>query len=326
MEQKLISVIIPTYNRAGSIAEAIQSVKNQTYSQIQIIVIDDGSEDKTAEIVAGFTDVEYYYQKNKGQGAARNAGLQHAKGEFLASLDSDDIWQPEFLTAAVECLEKHELDFVFLNWVSLNGKESSLDYWERTKVWRKYVTDSDDDWLLLNSNQLRRIFLSSCPAPSSSLLIRNSSMVAWSEDILVADDWLLILEMVISKPCRAAFTLTPYWLKRVFGDNIYDGRDLLQVAKNNIQDDRLMADNLYSRISFREKFIFRKRRSYNHLGFIYLNFKQRNFSPAIFYSFCQAIALSPFGATFYFFEILISHLKIRLKLVPPRKIRSVEDQ
>src|SRR4028118_658180 len=109
MKQKLVSVIIPTYNRAHSVVEAIRSVKNQSYPNVQVIIIDDGSRDNTAEVVAGVKNVEYYYQENRGQGAARNLGLKYAKGDYVASLDSDDIWQPEFLAESVKCLEKHGL-------------------------------------------------------------------------------------------------------------------------------------------------------------------------------------------------------------------------
>src|SRR4028119_1689353 len=101
MHQKLVSVIIPTYNRAHLIVKAIQSVKAQSYSPIQIIVVDDGSEDSTAEEIAKFENVEYYHQDNKGQGAARNLGLNNARGEYIASLDSDDIWHEDFLRVAV---------------------------------------------------------------------------------------------------------------------------------------------------------------------------------------------------------------------------------
>ncbi|NJM53530.1 MAG: glycosyltransferase family 2 protein [Blastocatellia bacterium] len=325
MKEKLISVIIPTYNRANSIAEAILSVKNQTYPHVQIIVIDDGSSDKTAEIVGAFAGVEYYYQENKGQGAARNAGLIFAKGEYLASLDSDDIWQPDFLTKATECLEKHSLDFVFLNWISLNGKESFLDYWERVNVWRRYINEQDGDWFLIDSENLRRIFLAACPTPSSSLLLRRSSMVNWNEEIIVADDWLLLLEIVVAKPCRAAFTLSPHWLKRVFGDNIYDGRDILQVSENNVRDDCLMADCLYSRLGFAEKFIFRRRRTYNHLNYVYFNLKQKNFNKKVLHSMVSAFTLAPFGVYRYLAEIISGYVKKRLKLMPPEKIRTMKD-
>jgi glycosyltransferase involved in cell wall biosynthesis len=319
MKQKLVSVIIPTYNRAHSVVEAIQSVKNQTYPAVQIIIIDDGSEDNTAEIVAQFEDVEYYYQENRGQGAARNLGLKYAKGEYVASLDSDDIWQPEFLTESVKCLEKHELDFVFLNWSSSDGKESFLDIWNRKEKWRKFIVETDKDWRLIDAGQLRRLFLFICPAPTSSFLLRRSSLKLWNEEVIAADDWFLILDMVISKPCRAGFTLSPFWLKRVFNDNIYDGRDSMEVSANLLHDDRLMSQHLYSRLTFAEKYIFRKRLACNHLNFGRLKWERENISKTAVNNIVKAFTLEPFGVSFYILERFLNSLKYRMKTILPEK-------
>jgi glycosyltransferase involved in cell wall biosynthesis len=76
-----VSVIIPTYNRADYVVKAIRSAQAQTYPRTQIIVVDDGSCDDTARRVAEMSDVEYYYQAHRGQGAARNHGLRLARGE-----------------------------------------------------------------------------------------------------------------------------------------------------------------------------------------------------------------------------------------------------
>ena len=104
----LVSVIIPTYNRADYIAETIESVLGQTYDNIEIIVIDDGSTDNTAEIVRGFgRKVRYVWQENSERGASRNHGLRLAKGEFIAFLDSDDLWLPEKAAEAVDYLKAH---------------------------------------------------------------------------------------------------------------------------------------------------------------------------------------------------------------------------
>jgi len=319
MKQKLVSIIIPTFNRAHSVVEAIQSVKNQSYRTVQIIVIDDGSQDNTAEIVAQFKDVEYYYQENKGQAAARNLGLKYAKGEYLASLDSDDVWNEEFLTESIKCLEKHNLDFVFLNWTSTDEKETFLDFWERNKRWQSFISSRDGNWSLIDSKQLRRLFLIACPTPTSSLLLRRSSVNGWNESVVVADDWFLILDMVLSKPCFAAFTMEPHWLKRIFGDNIYDGRNILEVTANNLHDDRLMIRGLNSQLSYGEKFTLRKRLACNYLNFGRLNWKRENISKVVLYNVLKAFTLAPFGVSFYILEIFINHLKHRIKEMPPEK-------
>lgn len=86
-----ISVIIPTFNRAQFVLRAVQSVKNQSFQVKEIIVIDDGSTDETKEILKN-EDITYIYQKNSGVSSARNKGIQVAKYEWLAFLDSDDTW------------------------------------------------------------------------------------------------------------------------------------------------------------------------------------------------------------------------------------------
>lgn len=104
--RSLISVIIPVYNGECYVAEAIDSVLNQTYKNIELIVIDDGSTDGTAAIVKNYENIIYFYQENRGLGAARNQGVDLAKGEYLAFLDADDYWLPEKLEQQLAQLSK----------------------------------------------------------------------------------------------------------------------------------------------------------------------------------------------------------------------------
>ena len=111
-----ISVIIPTYNRAANIKTAIDSVLKQTCLPHELIVVDDGSRDHTAEIVKSInsTILKYYYQKNSGGAAARNTGMKHAKGKWIAFLDSDDTWKPEKLYRQVELISSDESWILFI--------------------------------------------------------------------------------------------------------------------------------------------------------------------------------------------------------------------
>lgn len=94
--QPLVSVITPTYNRAAVIKNAIGSVQNQTYSNWELIVVDDGSTDGTSAVVASYGDdrIRYVVQKNQGAASARNYGLEESRGEWIMYLDSDDILLP----------------------------------------------------------------------------------------------------------------------------------------------------------------------------------------------------------------------------------------
>lgn len=105
---KLISVIVPVYNLEQYIVDTIESVLAQTYQHFELIVVDDGSTDRTAEICESFNEpqLKLIRQKNQGANAARNAGLRAAKGDYIAFLDGDDLWFPEKLAKHIEHLEQ----------------------------------------------------------------------------------------------------------------------------------------------------------------------------------------------------------------------------
>ena len=110
-----VSVIIPTYNRAALVCKAIDSVLEQTFSDYEILVIDDGSTDGTESAVAGYGQrVRYFWQENRGMSAARNRGIDLARGEYLALLDSDDLWMPFKLELMVAVLDRFPASWLCL--------------------------------------------------------------------------------------------------------------------------------------------------------------------------------------------------------------------
>jgi glycosyltransferase involved in cell wall biosynthesis len=107
LAQPLISVIITSYNQARFVTYTVTSVLEQTYSPLEVIVVDDGSTDETKAELAPYLDkIRYIYQLNQGVSVARNTGIKAAKGELIAFLDGDDLWLPHKLALQVECLEK----------------------------------------------------------------------------------------------------------------------------------------------------------------------------------------------------------------------------
>ncbi|WP_092066134.1 glycosyltransferase family 2 protein [Desulfonauticus submarinus] len=104
----LVSVIIPTYNRASFLKDAVLSVLEQTYTNLELIIVDDGSTDDTSSVVSRIKDkrLRYFYQENKGVAAARNFGLSLAKGDIISFLDSDDYWLPTKLEKQVNFLQQ----------------------------------------------------------------------------------------------------------------------------------------------------------------------------------------------------------------------------
>lgn len=108
------SIVIPTWNRADMIGKTLESVFAQTFTNFEVIVVDDGSTDNTKEVVESFTDsrLHYIWQENAERAAARNNGTRHAKGRYITFLDSDDLFKPEHLKIVYRNLEKnHFPDF-----------------------------------------------------------------------------------------------------------------------------------------------------------------------------------------------------------------------
>ncbi len=114
-----LSIVLPTYNRAGFLNEAFASIRAQHFSDWELIVVDDGSVDETAELVADLRQsiaqpVHYIYQDNQGAYGARNTGLNHAQGRYIAFFDSDDLWMPHHLDDCVRALEANpDVDWVY---------------------------------------------------------------------------------------------------------------------------------------------------------------------------------------------------------------------
>ncbi|MGN0235013.1 MAG: glycosyltransferase family 2 protein [Paludibacteraceae bacterium] len=111
-----VSVIVPVYNTATYLSRCIESLVNQAYSDIQIILIDDGSTDHSGAIADEWRTkdprVEVYYQTNQGQSAARNVGLQHARGKYIAFVDADDYIDNDYLSTMLAEARRHAVDCV----------------------------------------------------------------------------------------------------------------------------------------------------------------------------------------------------------------------
>lgn len=106
MSKYLISCIVPVFNGERYLEKTLESILGQTYQPIEIIVVDDGSTDKTKTIVDKYSNkVSYYWQLNAGPAAARNRGLDVAKGKFVAFLDADDLWHPKKLEIQINCFK-----------------------------------------------------------------------------------------------------------------------------------------------------------------------------------------------------------------------------
>ena len=135
MENPLVSIIVPVYNSAKYLERALNSALNQTYEKLEIIVVDDGSTDSSAKIIADFqkkdSRIISIRQNNSGQSAARNLALQHATGYYIYMMDSDDVLaNPDALRICYEYAEQNKADFIFFDGDTLQEQGAAHLTWD----------------------------------------------------------------------------------------------------------------------------------------------------------------------------------------------------
>lgn len=127
MDDSLVSIITPCYNAEKYLRETIESVLGQSYRNWEMILVDDGSKDKTSEIIKEYSDIDsrikYYYQNNSGSASARNYGLNNARGRYIALLDADDVWESSFLQEQLHFMKEKEAICV-CSWYSRINQDS----------------------------------------------------------------------------------------------------------------------------------------------------------------------------------------------------------
>ncbi len=134
MSKNLISIIIPTYNRSKSLPLSIKSVLDQTRSIWELIIIDDGSEDSTKEVLKDILKddrIKYYYQENQGVSVARNSGAKLATGDYLIFLDSDDVFFPDLIKNIYEA-EFYKYDLIC--WQGLKNIDGNEKIWKAQQL------------------------------------------------------------------------------------------------------------------------------------------------------------------------------------------------
>ena len=130
-----VSVIIPVYNGEAYLWEAVKSIQRQDYTALEIIIVDDGSTDRTAELAKGLRgEIRYMYQQNQGPAAARNRGLKMARGNVIGFLDVDDLWPNNKLHLHLACLtSRPDIDIVqgYIQLLRLNEEVNNKPRWEQ---------------------------------------------------------------------------------------------------------------------------------------------------------------------------------------------------
>ncbi len=214
MHKHKYSIIIPVFNREDRIANAIQSVLNQSYDNFEIIVIDDGSTDQTAKVVQGFNEqkVHYYFQENKERGAARNLGITHSTGDFLTFLDSDDQFLPDHLLTMDKLIQLNPSGRFFCSSFKIVSDRQT----------RFNILPADVREKLIHENFLscNGVFLQSELAKSNLFI----------EDRILAglEDWELWLRIASSNEVISSKPITTQM-------NDHEGRSVLQTKKEEIE-------------------------------------------------------------------------------------------
>lgn len=200
-----ISVVCPSYNSAQFIIRTLESVLLQTEKPFEFIISDDGSTDNTRETVVDFIarhddfPITFIQNAHCGPGAARNSGILHAKGDWIAFIDSDDTWQPDKLANIKKIIHKHgEYNFIChsVKHIKLDGSSVILDNF-------KYYNDKTP---LLPQLYLRNFFSTSAVVCSRKMLIDTG---LFDEKLMSAQDYELWL--------RLSSELRPYFIQKVLG-------------------------------------------------------------------------------------------------------------
>ena len=130
MVDGLVSIIMPSWNTGRFIAESIQSVLNQTYTNWELLIVDDCSTDNTDQVVASFNDhrIKYFHnEKNCGAALTRNKAMREAQGEWIAFLDSDDLWMPEKLEKQIRFMKENGYVLTFTEYEKIDEEDTPLN-------------------------------------------------------------------------------------------------------------------------------------------------------------------------------------------------------
>ncbi len=208
----LVSIIMPAYNAAEYIAAAIESVLSQNYRNFELIIVDDGSTDNTKDIIAGFKDekIKYFYKENAGAASARNLAIKKSKGDFLITLDADDMIAPDFIAKHLQQFEKHpETDLVYCDdyLIDEDGKPTQVserpEYPDRKSL-------------------IKDLFRYGCPIVPFRTCIRKSvfdKIGFFDEDLLVGEDYDMMRRFVKSG-LKIHHLKDALYLRRIIPNNL----------------------------------------------------------------------------------------------------------
>ncbi len=218
----LVSVVITAFNAEEYLAETLQSVSAQTYSPLEIIVVDDGSSDGTADVVKGCPNAQYVYQKNSGQPSARNAGIRQASGKYIAFVDSDDLWLPEKIAKQVSALEHSGGAWCYCDCLHFENTPDQVLYRYSSLV-QPHQGHVIEPLLLGN-------FI-----PSPTPMIRRDVLFTvglWDDSCAIAEDWNMWLKIAAKFPIE--YVDEPLAAYRRHSGNMLQGLSVEAILEGNL--------------------------------------------------------------------------------------------
>lgn len=229
-----VRIVMPTYNRAETISEAVESVRGQSYSDWELVVVDDGSTDSTeavlTKLAADESRLRVIPQPNSGAASARNTGIK-ARGEFeyLAFLDSDDLWKSHHLETSLEALNAcGEVGFVFSKMVThdLSGKWTPETLSRREARLRRSIELSEKEigegaYLIRSETALSALIHAEIAPLTSTVVIRHRDLcgLQFADDLLVMEDILLWISLA-ARGLNFAYLDGEHVVARYHGDNL----------------------------------------------------------------------------------------------------------
>lgn len=222
-----VSVNIPVYNGSDYIRDTLESVLAQTVKDFEIIIIDDGSNDGSGQVIKEFKDsrIKYFFQENKGIGAARNAAIEMSQGEYIAFLDQDDLWLPTKLEEELAMFDKgRDIGLVFCNTIFFSYKGDLFSYYGKEKPPQGMVF----------RQLLRKYFLS-----LETVMVRRSVLetVGLFPDYMMAEEYDLFLRIAYKFPFGYVDkALSKY---RLHDKNYSWGRELEEIKEIRMTIDTL---------------------------------------------------------------------------------------
>ena len=197
----LVSIVVPLYNKAPYVLRTLKSIVQQTFSDFEVIVVDDGSTDGGAGIVRSLSDprVRVVVQENMGPGAARNRGIQEARGDLIAFLDADDEWLPEYLEEGVRLLEQAGPDVASVT----SGYRTAPEDNSNDLIWRRRgLAEGRQRVTAATSPQLvvyMLAYMSPCSTITRSHVLRKWEGFYASEKCTYAEDAYLWLKVLLNE-------------------------------------------------------------------------------------------------------------------------------